>query len=151
MYEVRLICIVIQGRLQANAMRIKAFTHRSCKSIRLFETIFSSSKTMPAYLQYSKELFANWSCHTHMTGLPSPDPSLIDHCWDNLGWWVHDRIPSQLPHFPNWNTSWLHKMHFTTGWGGYNPRLLLSLYIRLIECIHKGGGQTRYDLQYITL
>ena len=55
-----------------------------------------------------------------LTGLPSPDPSPIDHSWDNLGWWKHDRIPSQLPHFPNWNTSWLnndnafHKVWSTT-------------------------------------
>ena len=36
----------------------------------------------PPYLQYYKELFASWSCHTPLTGLLDPDPSLIDHPWD---------------------------------------------------------------------
>ena len=34
---------------------------------------------------------------------------------------------------------------------GYNPRLLLSMRKSLIECIHKGGGHTKYDLQYTNL
>ena len=47
------------GHLQTNAMKMKSFTHMSYKSIRLLETILSSSKTIPAYLQYGKELFAS--------------------------------------------------------------------------------------------
>ena len=39
---------------------------------------------MPTYLQYDKEMFESWSYHT-----PCPDPSLIAHPWDNLGWFVH--------------------------------------------------------------
>ena len=50
--------------VQATAIWMKSFIHMSCKSIRLLETIFSFSKTIPAYLQYGKELFASWSCHT---------------------------------------------------------------------------------------
>ena len=34
---------------------------------------------------------------------------------------------------------------------GYNPWLVLSMRKRLIQCIHKGGGHTRYKLQYIDL
>ena len=86
---------------------MKSFTHMSCKFIRLLETIFIFSKTIPAYLQYGKELFAGWSHHTHLTGLPRPDPSPIGRPWDILGRWLHDRIPSQLPHFLISNSSWL--------------------------------------------
>ena len=87
-----------------------------------------------------------------LTGLQGPYPSPIDHPWDNLGWWVHDRILSQLPRFPNSKTSWLNDGNaFHKEWVGYNPRLLLSIHKRLKECIRKGGGYTRYDLQYITL
>ena len=130
---------------------MNSFTHMSCKFIRLFETIFYFSKTIPAYLQYSKELFANWSCHCHMTGLPVPDPSLMGHPWDNLGRWIHDRIHSQLPNFPNSNTSCLNNGIVFHQRVGYNPRLLLSMHKSIIECIHKGGGHTRYVLQYINL
>ena len=130
---------------------MKSFTHMSCKFIRLLETIFSSSKTMPAYLQYGKELFASWSCHTPLNGLLGPDPSPICHPLDILGWRIHDSIPFQLPHFPNLNSNWLNIDNvFHEGWG-YNPRLLLSMRKSLIECIHKGGCHTRYDLQYINL
>ena len=87
-------------------MKMKSFIHMSCKFIRLLETIFSSSKTMSAYLQYDKELFASWSCHTPLTGLLGPDPSPI-HPLDILSWQIHDGIPFQLPHFPNLNFNWL--------------------------------------------
>ena len=130
---------------------MKSNTHMSCKFIRLLETIFSFSKTIPTYLQYGKDLFANWSCHTHLTGLRVPDPFLTGHPWDILGRWIHDRIPSQLPYFPNSNTSWLNNGNVFHEWVGYNPRLLLSMRKSLIECIHKGGGHTRYVLQYINL
>ena len=141
------------GGLHANAMGMNSITHMSCKSIRLLETIFSFSKTLPAYLQFGKELFAIWSCHTPLTGLPGPDPSPINHPLYILGRRVHDCIPSQLPHFLNSNTSWLNNGNaFHKGCGrGYNPRLLLSMGKRCIECIHKGEGHTRYDLKYIHL
>ena len=104
-------------------MWIKAFTRRPCKSIRLFEPIFSSSKTMPAYLQYGKELFASWSCHTPWLACWVPIHLQFDLSLDYLGWLVHDRIPSQLPHFPNWNTSWLNDDNaFHKGRGGVQPR-----------------------------
>ena len=86
-----------------------------------------------------------------LTGLPGPDTSLIGHPWDILGQRVHERIPSQLPHFPYLNTSWLKNGNaFHEGWG-YNPRLLLSMSTSLIECFNKDGGHTRYNLQYIHL
>ena len=148
--KVCLICIVIssRGHLQANAMWMKSFTNMSCKSIRLFETILSSSKTMQAYLQYGNELFASWPYHTPLAGLPGPNPSLIGHLWGILGWWVHDYIPYKLPCFPNLNTSLLNNGNvFHKGVG----TILLSMRKKLIQCIHKGCGHTRYDLQYINL
>ena len=131
-------------------MWVNSFTHMSCQSIRLLETIFSSSKTMSAYLQYGKELFAfpGHAIHTPLTGLLSPNPSRIDHPSDILGGRVHDCFPSHLPHFPNWNTSWLNNDNAFQK-GGNNPRLLFSMRKRPIECIHKGGGHTRCYLQYI--
>ena len=130
---------------------MKSLTHMSYKFLRLLETFFSSSKTMPAYLQYAKELFASWSFHTPLTGFLGPDPSPIGHPWDILGRRIHGHIPSQLPHFPNFNTSWLNNGKvFHEGWG-INPKLLLSMRKSLIECIHKGGGHTRYVLQYTNL
>ena len=105
------------GHLQANALWMKSFTHISCKSIRLLETIFSFSKTMSAYLRYGKELFASWSCHTSLTGASGLDPYPIGHPWDILGRWVHGPIPSQLPHFLNLSTSWL----IPQGGGGTTP------------------------------
>ena len=94
--------------------------------IRLLETIFSSSKTMPAYLQYGKELFANCLCHTPLTGLlgPDPSPSLMGHPWDILDRWIHDRIHTQLPHFPHLNTSWLNDGNVFHEGLGYKPWLL---------------------------
>ena len=129
---------------------MKSFTHMSCKFIRLLETIFSSSKTMPAYLQNGKELFTSWSCHTHLTGLPDFNSSPIGHPWDMLRGRIHYRIPSQLPHFLNLNTSWLNSGNVFHEGMGYNPRPLLSMCKSLIECIHKGGGHTRYEFIIIT-
>ena len=132
-------------------MKMNSFTNMFCKFIRLLETIFSSSKTMPAYLRYGKELFASWSCHTPLTGLLGPVPSPIGHPWDFLGWWIHDCIPSKLQHFPNSNTRWLINGNVFHEGVGYNPRLLLSMRKSLIECIHERGGHTKYYLQYINV
>ena len=123
---------------------MKSFGQMSCKFNRLFETSYSFSKTIPLYLQYGKELFAGWSCHTHLTGLWSDQPP--------LGYSrpaVHDCIPSQLPHFLNSNTSWLNNGNVFHEGVGYNHRLLLSMRKSLIECIHKGGGHTRYAIYKI--
>ena len=126
---------------------MKASKHMSCKFIRLLETIFSSSKTMPAYLQYGKELFANLSCHTPSTDPPGPNPFLLGHPLNILVRRVHAHIPSQLPHFPNMNSSWLNNGNVFHEGEGYNPWLLLSIRKSFIECIHEGFGNTRYDLQ----
>ena len=87
---------------------------------------------------------------------PTPDPSPIDHPWDIVGRRVYDRIPSKLPHFPNWNTSWLNK-------GNAFHKRRVGLVVQphasfkpaqkphRIECIHKGGVHTKHDLQYIHL
>ena len=120
-------------------MWMKSFIDMTCKFNTLSKTIFSSSKAMPAYLQYGKESLANWSYHKPLTGLPGSDPSLIGHPWDILGRRIHDRIPSQLPHFPNLNTSWLNNDNVFQEGIGYNPWLLLSMHTSLIECIHKVG------------
>ena len=93
LYKARLICIVIRWSLTGQPY-MKSFTHMSCKFIRLLEKSFSSSKTMPAYLQYGKELFASWLSHSPLTGLPGPDPSLISHPCDILGRRIHNCIPS---------------------------------------------------------
>ena len=130
---------------------MKSSTHIFCKFIRLLETIFSSRKTIPTYLQYGNELFASWLCQPPLTGLPGPDQSPIGHPWDILGWRTDDSIPSQLPHFPNLNASWLNSGNVFHEGLGYNPRLLLSIRKSLMECIHKCGGHTRYDLHYINL
>ena len=126
---------------------MKASKHMSCTFIRLLETIFSSSKTMPAYLQYGKELFANLSCHTPLTDLPGPNPFLLGHPLDILVRRDHAHIPSRLPHFPNINSSWLNNGNVFHEGVGYNPWLLLSIRKSFIECIHEGFGHTRYDLQ----
>ena len=126
---------------------MKSFTNMSCKFIRLLETIFSSSKTMPAYLQYGKELFASWSCHTPLTGLPGPDPSKIGHPLDILGWLIHDRITSQLTHFPNLTTSWLNNGNvFHEGW--VQPQAPFKHAQKPHRMYHKGGGHTNYDTIY---
>ena len=117
--------------------------------VQIYQIVSSFSKTIPAHLQYGKELFAGWSCHTHLTGLPGPDPSPIGRPWDILGQQIHDRIPYQLPHFPNSNTSWFNNGNVFHKGRGYNNSFLLSMPKSLIECINKGGGHTRYDLQYI--
>ena len=111
LYKVRLICIVIWRSLTGQRYVDEVLHPHVLQIIRLLETIFSSSKTMPAYLQYGKELFASWSCHTLLTGLLGPDPSLIGHPWDILCRRIHDRIPSQLSCFQNLNTSWLINGH----------------------------------------
>ena len=78
---------------------------------------------------------------------PGPNPSLIDRPCDNLDWWVHDRILSQPPYFLDWNTSWLNNRQcIPQGMGGHNPRLLLGMRKRLIECMHKDGRHTKYEL-----
>ena len=69
--------------------------------------------------------------------------------WNILGRRIHDRIPSELPHFPN--ASWLNNGNVFHEWLGYNHRLLISMHKSPKECIHKGGGHTRYDLQYYTI
>ena len=135
----------------AHPWYMKAFTHMSCKCIKMLETIFTSSKTMPAYLQYGKELFANLSCHTPLADLLGPDQSPISHPWDILDRRIHASIHSQLPHFQNLNINWLNNGNVFHEGVGYNPWLLLSMRKSLIEYIHKGGGHPRYDLQYINL
>ena len=75
---------------------------------------------MQAYLQNGKELFASWSYHTPLTGLPGPDPSSIRRPWDSRGPRVHDCIPSKLPYFPNLNTSWLNNGNVFHKGVGYN-------------------------------
>ena len=125
---------------------MKSFTHMCCKFIRLFETMFSFRNTISAYLQYGKELFAGWSCHTHLTGLQGPNPSLIGHPWDILGRRAHDLIPPQLPYYPNSNTSWLNNGNVFHKGMGLNQMLLLSMRKSLIECIHKGGGHVIQDM-----
>ena len=120
---------------------MKSFTHMSCQSI---ETVFSSSKTRPAYLQ----LRQGTACKlliSYPLDWPSRPRSISD--WPPfyiLDRRVHDGIFSKLPHFPNLNTSWLEKDYvFHKGWVT-TP----SMRKRLIECIHKCCGNTRYDLPY---
>ena len=129
---------------------MKSFAHMSYKFFRLLETIFSSGKAMSAYLLYDKELFACWSCHTPLTGLLGPDLSPIGHPSAILGWRMHDRISSQLPHFQNLNTGWLINGIVIPRGVGYNPMLVLSMHKSLIECNHRGGGHTIYKFIIIT-
>ena len=141
LYKVCFICIVIRGPLTFQRY-VDDFTHMSCKFIRLLETIFSSSRTIPAYLQYGKDLFSNLSCQTPLTGLPGPNPSPISHPLDILGRQIHGRIPSQLPYFPDLNTNRLNNGNVFHEGVGYNPWLLLGVRKSLMLCIHKGGVHT---------
>ena len=126
-------------------MWMKDFTHMSCQRIRTFETIFSSSKTMPAYLQYGKEHVCKLAMSNPLTSLPglrSTTPGII---WP--GGYIIVFLPKAAK-FPDWNTI---DNAFHKGWGWYNQRLLLSMRKRLIECIHKGGGHARHELLHTTL
>ena len=143
MYKVRLICIVIRGSLTGQRY-VDEVLHPHV--LQIYLTVGNNF-----LFQYGKELFASWSCHTPLTGLQGPDPSQISHRCDILGRRIHDPIPSQLPNFPDLNTSWLNNDNvFHKGWG-VQPQTSFKHAQRLIECIHKGGGHTRYDLQYINL
>ena len=117
---------------------MNSFTHMLCKSIRLFEIIFPFCKTMPQHLQYDKKTV--WSFHTPLAGLPDPDPSPINHLWDNPDCGYMTRIPSLI---------FVLFLTFPLVYYKCIPRLLVSLCKRLIECINKGGSQTSYDLQYM--
>ena len=114
------------------------------KSFRIYRTVgnhYSSSKSMRPYLQYGKELFASWSCHTILTGLWDLDPSPIDHPWDILDQRVYDGIPSQLPQFPNLNRSWLSNDNaFHKGWG--KPPGFFKAFAKAHRMLYKGGGHT---------
>ena len=133
-------------------MWMKAFMHMSCQSIRMFETIFSSSKTMPAYLQFCKELFASWPRHTLW-----PASQVSIHIWSTTPWiiWTGGYMIVSLPsrHISQIGTlaSGTIGNAFYKGWGGYNPRLLFSMRQMLKEYIFKSGSHTRYELQYINL
>ena len=94
MYKVRFICIVIKGSLTGQPNVDEVLHPHVLQIYQTVENIFSSNKTMPAYLQYAKELFASWSFYAPLTNLPGSDPSLIGHPWDILGPPIHDRIPS---------------------------------------------------------
>ena len=119
-------------------MWMKSFTHMSCQSIGLLAAIFSSSKTVPPYPQYGKELFAS---------LPHTGPSPTDLPWDIRDRWVHDL-------YPFLSATLLVEQWQRIPWGGgYKciSRLLKSMCKRLKECINKGGSHTRYYLQFINL
>ena len=122
----------------------------SCQSTRLLETNFSSSKRLPPYLQYDKELFASWLCHTLLTGLQNPHTFPIDHHWDIRNLRFHDLYSFPAATLPKRNASWLNSGNaFHRGWGyKYIHGLLLSVRKMLIECIDKDGGHTN-DLKYI--
>ena len=151
MYEILLICIVIRGSLTDQRYVDEVLHPHVLQMYQTGGNNFSSSQTVPVYLQFGKELFASWSWHTTLTGLSGPDPSPISHPWDILGLWIHDCISLQLPHFPNLNTSWLNSGNVFHKGVGYNPRLLKSKCKNLIECIYKGGCHTRYGLHCINL
>ena len=123
---------------------MKFCTQMSCKFIRLLETFLSSSKIIPAYLQYDKELFASWPCHTPRS------QSISD--WLPLGFsrladtWLS---PNPSVTFPLFEHKIIELCQCIPRGVRYNPRLILSKRKSLTECIHKGGGHTKYDLQNI--
>ena len=120
LYKVRLFCIVIRWSLTGQRY-VDEVLHPHI--LQIYQTVenrkkrFSSSKTL-VYLQYGKELFASWLCHTPLTGLLCRNSSLISHPCDILGWRIHDRIPSLLPHFTNLNTIWLNNDNVSHEGGG---------------------------------
>ena len=141
---------VIGAHLKANAMWVNSFTHMSCQSVGLLETIFPSSKKIPPYLQYVKELFACWSCHTPLTGLLDTDPSPIDTPLEYLTpvWtWLLSLPSCHITRI--WTPAgWRMAMHSTggRGWGGVRmyTQAYSKNYKRIIECINKCDGHTRY-------
>ena len=152
LYKVRLICILNWWSLKGHCYVDEVLP---LHVLQIYQTVGNSflfqqdNASIPTIWQ---GLFASWSCHTPLTGVPGPDPSPIGHPLDILGQRVHDHTPFQLPHFPKLNTTWLRTMamYSTRGWGR-NPRLLLNMLKRLIDYINKVGGNTRYDIQYINL
>ena len=148
LYEVCLTCIVTRRSL--TICYVGEFLHTHV--LPIYQTVGNNflfqqdNVSVPAIWQGT--VCISWSCHTPLTGLLSPNPSRIDHPWDILGRRVHDCFPSQLPHFLNWNTSWLNNGNAFQKRGN-NPRLLFSMRKRPMECIHKGGGHIRCYLQYI--
>ena len=144
---------VTKGTLANLGYLDEVFTNMCCRSIRLLETIFSSSMTMPPYLQHGKELFASWSSHTPLSGLPDPNQYPIDHLWDIWDQRVHDLYPFPASTLPESEHQLVEQWQCIPQGGVYTciPRLLLSMRKRLLKCINKVGGHTRYDLQYINL
>ena len=107
MYKVLLICIVIWGSLTGQGY-VDEVLHPHY--LQIYQTVGNNL----LFQQANASIAAIWQgtvCKLIMsyplTGLLGPDPSLISHPWDILGQRVHEPIPSQLPHFPNLNTSWL--------------------------------------------
>ena len=130
---------------------MKSFTHMSCKYIRLLETFSLSARQF----QHTCNVARNCLQTGHVIPLNRPSKSQSISDLPSLTYSrladVHDHIPSQLPHFSNLKTYRLNMDSVFNEGVGYNPRLLLGMRKSLIKCIHKGGGHTRYDLQYLNL
>ena len=99
---------------------------------------------MPTYLKYGKELFASWSSHTPLTGLPEPNQYPIDHLWDIQDQRVHYLYIFPAATLPESEHQLVEQWQRTPQGCVYTciPRLL-RMRKRLMECINKEGGQTR--------
>ena len=100
----------------------------------------------------ARKMFASWPCQT-----PWPASQVPIHLWSTTpgiiwtGGYMIVSLPSRHISLIGTLASWTIGNAFHKGLGEFNQKLLLSLGQRLIECIHKGGGHTRYELQYINL
>ena len=127
LYEVRLICIVIRGSLTCQRY-VDEVLHPH------FLQIYQTDGSNFLFQQDNVSIPVIWQgtvCKRVMsplTGLPSPDPSPIGHPFGILGPLIHDRIPSQLSHFQNLNTSRLNIGNIFHARVGYDHWLLLSMH-----------------------
>ena len=83
-----------------------------------------------------------WSWHTPLTVLSNPSP--IDHLWDIRDGQVHDLNRFTASTLPESERQQVEQR----GWGR-GANVYPNMNKTSIERINKGGGNTRYDLQFV--
>ena len=125
---------------------MKSFTHMFFQSIRLLDTIFSSSKTKP----HTYNMLRNCLQAGHVIfpclffRIPTHVQPITLVIFETGGHMTC--VSSQLPHIPNMIASWSNNVNAFHREGV--PRLLLRMHIVLVEYVNEGLGHTSYDLQY---
>ena len=149
MYTVRLICKVIQGSL-TDQRYVDEVLHphvlqiyQTVRNISLFQ---QDNISIPAILQGTvcklTMLYPiDWPFRAQsISDLPPLGSSKLADALLYLN-------PSVK--FPKFEHKIIEQCQCIPRGVGYNLRIILSMRKSLTECIHKGGGQTKYDLQYI--